>query len=76
MTTNLCDVLRAKVAAGLLPAPGRPAQKPQAAAGRNEQCDGCDQLIYPGDFEYDVKTWDLRSMRFHRTCYWAWLRTA
>ena len=69
MAMDIDAVIRAKMSAGVLPAPESP---DYVACGSTERCDGCDQRIISTDMEYGVKTASGRVLRLHRRCYWAW----
>jgi hypothetical protein len=67
---DLSTVIRAKLAAGTLPAT-RPSQ---IWAGESEgvTCDACDQPITAGDMEYEANVVEGGVFFFHRACFDAW----
>jgi len=60
------STIERKLSAGLLPR--HHPVKSWAGFGTGESCDGCDQLIFATEVEYEVDFGESLTLRFHATC--------
>jgi hypothetical protein len=68
----LAGKIRAKIAAGRLPAPPDPPESVWAGKGNGLTCDGCDEPITRTQIEYEFDPPGHQTIRFHGPCLTAW----
>jgi len=67
---GLAQTIRSKVDARVLPS-GTP-DAVCARHGNGERCDGCDDVIAPGELQYAVDLRQLGPLLFHAGCFGLW----
>jgi hypothetical protein len=65
------EVLRRKIATGVLPA--EVPSKVWVGRGTDDTCIVCDQQISPDDIECEVDIPDARAVRLHLRCHTLWV---
>ena len=72
MSMDVGAYIRAKIAAGRLPAPRDLPSMTWAGSGRGGRCEGCDRWIRDTDTQYETDIPMTQTLRFHRACFRAW----
>jgi hypothetical protein len=72
MSMDVVAYIRAKIAAGRLPAPRDLPSMTWAGSGRGSRCDGCDRWIRDTETQYETDIPMTQTLRFHRACFRAW----
>ena len=72
MRADVVTYIRAKIAAGHLPAPSDLPSMTWASNGKGRRCDGCDRWISDTETQYETDIPMVQTLRFHRACFRAW----
>jgi hypothetical protein len=68
---DVVSLIRARIAAGVLPSASPAGRKVSAGRGSGRSCDGCERPIPATSVECELEH-DGRTLRFHRACLVAW----